>query len=100
MYSCLSEDNSKVYEKVKEAILKAYELVPEAYRLKFRKLSYQSNQTYVEFARAKERLFEEWCRSEKVNNLDSLKQLILGEEFKKCFKSDKDPFRRAGSENT
>ena len=40
MYSCLSEDNSKVYEKVKEAILKAYELVSEAYGLKFRKLSY------------------------------------------------------------
>lgn len=35
-YSALSVDQSSDYEMVKSAVLKAYELVPEAYRQKFR----------------------------------------------------------------
>ena len=35
-YSALGERESKVYRTVKEAVLKAYELVPEAYRQRFR----------------------------------------------------------------
>ena len=35
-YSSLSVEQSSDYEIVKREILKAYELVPEAYRLKFR----------------------------------------------------------------
>ena len=38
VYSALSDEISKNYNQVKEAILKAYELVPEAYREKFRGL--------------------------------------------------------------
>ncbi|XP_013889416.1 uncharacterized protein LOC106536648, partial [Austrofundulus limnaeus] len=37
------------YEKVKAAILKAYELVPEAYRQRFRAFKKSPSQTYVEF---------------------------------------------------
>ena len=36
IYGSLSVEQSSNYEHVKEAILKAYELVPEAYRQKFR----------------------------------------------------------------
>ena len=36
IYGSLSIEQSSNYEHVKEAILKAYELVPEAYRQKFR----------------------------------------------------------------
>ena len=35
VYSALSVDDSSQYEIVKNAILRAYELVPEAYRQKF-----------------------------------------------------------------
>ena len=41
---------------VKNAFLKAYELVPEAYRQLFRGLSKSDKQTYVEFAKEKETL--------------------------------------------
>lgn len=51
------------YERVKLYILKAYELVPEAYRRSFRSLKKQDSQTYVEYVRNKERLFEKWCKS-------------------------------------
>ena len=36
VHSCLSLEQSSDYDKVKELILKTYELVPEAYRQKFR----------------------------------------------------------------
>ena len=43
IYGSLSVEQSSNYEHVKEAILKAYELVPEAYRQKFRNyLKYDS----------------------------------------------------------
>ena len=57
------------YDYVKELILKGYELVPEAYRQRFRNCQKESNQTYVEFARKKEQLFDRWCNSKKVNQI-------------------------------
>uniref|UniRef100_A0A3Q4GPI4 SCAN box domain-containing protein n=1 Tax=Neolamprologus brichardi TaxID=32507 RepID=A0A3Q4GPI4_NEOBR len=60
------------------------ELVPEAYRQKFRNLNKTANQTFVEFAREKNALFEKWCCSCKVKTVEELKTLILLEEFKKC----------------
>ena len=84
VYSALSDEFSVDYDRVKAAILKAYELVPEAYRQKFRELKKNFNQTFVEFARDKERAFEDWCRSKEVDDYDKLRMLILSEEFKNC----------------
>ncbi|KAJ8025862.1 hypothetical protein HOLleu_33536 [Holothuria leucospilota] len=76
------------YDKVKKAILQAYELVPEAYRHKFRKYRKADTQTYVEFAYQKERHFDRWCASKKVSTFDALRQLMLVEEFKRCVNDD------------
>ena len=57
IYGSLSVEQSSNYEHVKEAILKAYELVPEAYRQKFRNYLKYDSKTHVEFAREKENLF-------------------------------------------
>ncbi|MDA3078825.1 hypothetical protein OFO07_07845, partial [Campylobacter sp. JMF_06 NA1] len=65
IYTQLSPAQSTDYEKVKEIILKGYELVPEAYRQKFRNCKKEENQTHVEFARSKEQLFDRWCMSKK-----------------------------------
>ena len=54
VYSALSVEESSQYPLVKNAILKAYELVSEAYRQKFRNAEKQANQTHVEFAQQKE----------------------------------------------
>ena len=51
IYGSLSVEQSSNYEHVKEAILKAYELVPEAYRQKFRNYLKYDSKTHVEFAR-------------------------------------------------
>ena len=89
IYTQLSLEQSSDYDKVKELILKAYELVPEAYRQKFRDCRKEPNQTHVEFARTKEQLFDRWCSSKKVGfDHEKLRQLMLVEEFKWCINSD------------
>lgn len=84
VFVTLSEEESADFGKVKIAILRAYELVPEAYRQRFRGSRKFEKQTYVEFAREKEIMFTRWCQSQKVENLDQLRELILVEEFKNC----------------
>ena len=70
-------------------MLKAYKLVPKAYWQKFRKTTKEENQTYVEFARMKEGLFDRWCTSQNVNGeYAKLRQLLLLEEFKNYLPSE------------
>ena len=89
IYTQLTVEQSSNYDTVKELILKGYELVPEAYRQKFRNWRKESNQTHVEFARTKEQLFDRWCTSKKVEKShEKLRQLMLVEEFKRCIHSD------------
>ncbi|CAI5681183.1 unnamed protein product [Oreochromis niloticus] len=56
--SGLSMEDCLVYEKLKSAVLQAYELVPEAYRQHFRGLELAQGQSYLDFAREKEKLFD------------------------------------------
>lgn len=48
------------YADVKAAVLRAYKLMPEAYR-QFRPHRKDTTHTYVEFAREKGNLFDRWC---------------------------------------
>ncbi|XP_072887616.1 uncharacterized protein [Hemitrygon akajei] len=83
------EEESENYEKVKEAILRTYELVPEAYRQKFKNLKKEWNQTYTEFAYEKGVLLDRWCAAEIVEEYFwHLRELILIEEFKGCVSDD------------
>ena len=68
IYTQLTVEQSSSYDTVKELILKAYELVPEAYRQKFRNCKKENEQTHVEFARTKEQLFDRWCSSKKIGS--------------------------------
>jgi len=77
------------YSVLRQAILKAYELVPEAYRQKFQNSTKQDSQTYIEFARQNEALFDRWCAAKTVEkDFNKLRQLMLVEESKKCLHSD------------
>lgn len=82
--SSLSLNESLQYNVVKAAILRAYELVPEAYRQRFRSLKKAPGQTHVEFMREKSTLFDKWCSATKVTDFESLRELILLEEFRNC----------------
>ena len=80
----LSVDDSMQYSVVKATILRAYELVPEAYRQKFRQHWKGSDKTFVEFSREKEALFDRWCGASKATDFKTLRELILVEEVKRC----------------
>ena len=89
IYGSLSVEQSSNYEHVKQAILKAYELVPEAYRQKFRNYLKYDSKTHVEFAREKENLFNRWCHSKEIGqDFKKLKQMVLLEEFKDKVRPD------------
>jgi hypothetical protein len=81
VYSSLDLDSCRNYEVVKDKILQSSEQVPEVYRQKFRQGYKKFADTFVEFARQKETLFDKWIRSKNVDNFEKLKQLILVEEF-------------------
>ena len=84
IFAQLSVEQSQKYDYVKDVVLRGYQLNPEAYRQKFRNCQRDNSQTFVEFARVKEQLFDRWCHSKKVNNdFEKLRQLILIEEFKR-----------------
>ena len=88
-YTALPISECVDYNSVKNAILKAYELVPEAYRQKFRNYRKQESQTHVEFAHEKEVYFDRWCNSREVGtDFEKLRQVILIEEFKRCVRDD------------
>ena len=82
IYAALSLEESLCYESIKTAVLRAYELVPEAYRQKFRTFKKMSDKTFVEFAREKETLFNRWCKASNAVDFNTLSQLVLIEEFK------------------
>ena len=84
-YATLPTENCADYELVKAAILKSFELVPEAYRQKFRTQRKKDNQSYVEFLREKENALEKWCDSKRIGgDVEKLRQLILAKEFLNC----------------
>ena len=101
IYTQLSLSQSSDYNTVKDLILKAYELVPEAYRQQFRNFRKEHDQSHVEFARTKEQLFDRWCSSKNVkSDHKKLRQLMLVEEFKRCIQSDVKAFLDEKEEET
>ncbi len=100
VFCALSISQCRDYEFVKERILQAYELVPEAYRQRFRNLVKQDGKTYVEFAREKETAYDRWLLSMRVSDFEKLCQLMLVEEFKSSVKSNQIVFRRTQGNKT
>lgn len=80
--SSLSLEDSQVYEKVKGAILRVNELVPEAYQQRSRNLKKVHAQMYADFAREKRVLFDKLCTACKADNFAAVRELMLLEEFK------------------
>ena len=78
----ISLEDSLDYEIVKTTVLRAYELVPESYRQKFRSCKKSPDRTFMEFAREKATLFDQWCTATKTTDFSSLRELVLLEEFK------------------
>lgn len=79
--SCAPRGGQPPHDLVKAAIVRAYEM-PIGRNLEITKN--HQNKTYSEFAREKGGLFDRWCTACKASDFESLRELILLEEFKKC----------------
>ena len=88
IYATLDLAQSADYDVIKQHVLRAYELVPEAYRQRFRYCKKSENKTYVEYAREKELLFNRWCSSQKVTTYEDLREIVLLEEFKRSIPTE------------
>ena len=81
-YDSLTHEESQNYETLKKAVLRAYEMRPEAYRQKFRTSRKRPNDSYVDFARQITDEFDQWMRSEDVcDSYVKLKELVILENF-------------------
>ena len=69
------------YDLVRQTVLKAYELVPEAYRQSFRTEKVKPGQTYLDFARQQEAMFDKWLRASDVYDFKQLRELMVLEKF-------------------
>ena len=67
VYFVLSVEDSGQYEMVQMNIWKACELVLEVYRQKFRNTKKAEKQTYVEFGKEKDLLYDCWSLSKEIN---------------------------------
>ncbi|XP_069943208.1 uncharacterized protein [Cherax quadricarinatus] len=70
------------YDKIKEEVLLAYQMIPEKYRQKFRNQKFQDGQTLTEFGNEKLFLFKKWVCSKGVNkDYNKLVDLMVHEEL-------------------
>ena len=81
-YSAICGEANLGYDRIKSAVLKSYDLVPEAYRQKFRNWVKGDQQSNVEFVHDLTSHFKRWCAAANVNNFDDLGELIVLQQFK------------------
>ena len=78
----LSYDDSKDYDFIKKTVLLAYDQVQETYRQRFRSFRKSSDCTFIEYAEELTRLFGKWLKASGVKDYESLKNLMLLDQFK------------------
>ncbi|XP_068233687.1 uncharacterized protein [Palaemon carinicauda] len=82
VYAALSAEDSSDYDIAKKMILNAYQLIPEAYRKKFRSWRKMFNQTFIEWVGQKAAKLDEWLAAEEATTFAELRELVLWEDFK------------------
>lgn len=81
-FVALSFVERKSYQSVKEAVLKSYELIPEAYRQCFRNWRKSEKQTHADVARELSSFFNRWRTAEEIDSFNDLCDLVILEQFK------------------
>ncbi|XP_068233504.1 uncharacterized protein [Palaemon carinicauda] len=71
----------KDYQILKKAILDAYSITIEGYRQSFRNSQKSPTQTFVEICDTKVRQFQKWIDKAGIKEFESLKSLVIMEEF-------------------
>lgn len=75
-------DQPEDYDFVKKQLLYAHAVTLETYRNKFRKLAKPKQQSFIEFANEKLKLFKKWLNALEVTTYSDIVNLMVLEEFK------------------
>ena len=82
VYHRLPDQEANDYYALKEALLRKYSLTVEDFRKKFYFSKQSASETASQFSSRLEHFFSQWIALSKIEiNFDSLKELILGEQF-------------------
>ena len=82
VYSRLSPDDALNYDKLKDALLKRFQLTEEGFRSKFRNSKPETGETPPQFVSRLEEYLHRWMDLASVDeSYDGLKDLILREQF-------------------
>ncbi|XP_068206298.1 uncharacterized protein [Palaemon carinicauda] len=81
VFLSLTSSESNDYDFTKDSILKAYELMAEYYRLKFRRYKKFDSHSYIEYSHNLVKLHDKWYTAASVTILDEYRELILLEQF-------------------
>ena len=69
------------YSKLKNAILMAYDLTPEAYRIRFRSVRKQKDETHQQYSVRVRTILERWLKGQNVNDFANLQELLIKEQM-------------------
>ena len=82
VYSRLSEEEASDYKKLKEALLKRYDLTEDGYRKKFRNCAPQQGETSEQYVFRIKTYLNRWIDlSDAEETFEALKDLLLKEQF-------------------
>ncbi|XP_070545582.1 uncharacterized protein [Ptychodera flava] len=82
VYSSMAATETMDFDKLKEALLKRYQLNEEGFRVKFRTSKQEKSETVKAFVARLDHYFDRWVSMAKVDNdYGKLKDLLLREQF-------------------
>ena len=80
-FSRMAAEDSADYDKVRDAILKRYELTGEAYRKKFRYSRREGDETFAEWSIRLRGFLDRWWEVEKVTGPEPVKNLLVRKQL-------------------
>ncbi|KAM4702006.1 LOW QUALITY PROTEIN: uncharacterized protein O3C94_002931 [Discoglossus pictus] len=87
-YRTMPDEDSRDYQKVKQAILGRYAITPEAYRQRFRESRKTEKDTHMEWAHRLSRAGKGWVQAAQATTVEDMLQLLLLEQFFQGLTSD------------
>ncbi|XP_077987486.1 uncharacterized protein LOC144442090 [Glandiceps talaboti] len=95
VYASMMINDAMDYDKLKESLLKRYQLNEEGLRVKFRNSRLEGHETATAFAGRLEHYFDRWTALAKVENkYEKLKDMLVREQFLSCCDKDLSLFLR------
>src|SRR5664279_2095115 len=88
--AALTLEEVQNYDTLKATLLNAFDVCAEVFRKRFRNLTKNYNETYIEFSFKIQEEFERWLLKAEIRDFEALQQLFLLERFNQIIADDSD----------